>query len=138
MDRLDAAIRAENDQDMFEVFPLDVRRLVQSEPVALIAVAQGFGINTDGIRLNANKPSSVQEINTIADNIIADPTHRFQIRLHPVSFGEVLITLFQKRVEFVRRGQMRKRSKSKKSKRLKPKQPNLKSKKQVRLGKRKL
>lgn len=132
MDRLDAAIRAENDPDMFAVFPLDVRRLVDLEPMALIGVAQGFGINTDGLRLTANKPSTVQEINTIADNIIADPANRSQLRLHPSSFGEVLITIFQKRIDRVT-GQLRKsKKKIKKIKKIEIK----KSRKLVRLGKR--
>ena len=130
MDRLDAAIRAENDPDMFAVFPLDVRRVVASEPMALIGVAQGFGINTDGLRLTENKPSTVQEINDIANNMIADPTHRFRLNLHPASFGEVLIAIFQKRIDFVTTGQLRK-SKRNVPKRKKPR-------KSMRLGKRKV
>jgi hypothetical protein len=136
MDRLDAAIRAENDTDMFAVFPLDIRRLVQTEPAGLLTIANGMGITVDGIRLTSNKPSTEAEINALADNIIADPTHPFQLRIHPASFGEVLVSIFQKRIDHVRAQGQRKRPTTKKSKRSSQRPPKRLKSRNVPLGKR--
>jgi hypothetical protein len=139
MDRLDAAIRAENDPDMYAVFPLDIRRLTQTEPVGLITIAQGMEINVDGIRLTANKRLTAPEISAMADNIIADHRQRLDINFHPESFGEVLIAIFQKRIAALR-GQLRKRPTSKKSKQSSKRsfKRSKSNSRKVRLGKRRI